>query len=160
LTLSARWPWKFDQGAAVDAIFEAVFLESPEAIAVTRARDGVIIAVNKEWLRLTGFSREQVLGRTAVDIGHWPNAQARQQMLQPLSVDGRVHEVDIPLVLADGSQRLMCMSVVLVDSEGESHMLVYLRDVTAARQAQAAARANEHALAQANETLSRQITLD
>jgi diguanylate cyclase (GGDEF)-like protein/PAS domain S-box-containing protein len=143
----------------VDAIFKAVFMESPEAIALTRARDSVIVAVNKEWLRLTGFSREQVLGRTAVEIGHWPDAQARRQMLQPLRVDGRVHEVDIPLVLADGSRRLMCMNAVLVDFEGESHMLIYLRDVTAARQAQALALANEQALALANETLKRQITL-
>ena len=90
----ARWPWKFDRVATVDAIFQAVFMESPEAIALTRARDSVIIAVNREWLRLTGFSRDQVLGHTAIEIGHWPDAQARQQMLQPLSADGRVHEVD------------------------------------------------------------------
>ncbi len=158
-TLHARWPSKFDRGAAVDAIFKAVFMESPEAIALTRARDNVIIAVNNEWLRLTGFSREQVLGHTAIEIGHWPDAQARQQMLQPLRVEGRVREVDIPLVLADGSRRLMCMNAVLVDVEAESHMLVYVRDVTAARQAQAAALANEQALALANETLRRQITL-
>ncbi len=134
-------------------------MESPEAIALTRTRDGVIIAVNKEWLRLTGFSREQVLGHTAIEIGHWPDAQARQRMLQPLCEDGRLSEADIPLVLADGSMRLMCMNAVLVTVDGESHMLIYLRDVTAARQAQAAALANEQALAKANETLNRQVTL-
>ena len=134
-------------------------MESPEAIALTRVRDSVIIAVNKEWIRLTGFSREQVLGHTAVEIGHWPDAQARQQMLNPLRVDGRLREVDVPMILADGSERLMCMNAVLVEVEAETLMLIYLRDVTSTRQAQAAAVANEQALALANETLNRQITL-
>jgi PAS domain S-box-containing protein len=48
----------------VDAIFQAIFMESPEAIALTRARDATIIAVNDEWVSLTGYSREKVLGRT------------------------------------------------------------------------------------------------
>ncbi|MDO8285892.1 MAG: PAS domain S-box protein [Rhodoferax sp.] len=61
----------------MDTIFKAVFMESHEAIALTRAQDGVIVAVNREWLRLTGFSREQVLGRTAIAIGLWPDALAR-----------------------------------------------------------------------------------
>ncbi len=143
----------------MEAIFQAVFMESPEAIALTRARDSVIVAVNQEWLRLTGFSREQVLGRTAVDIGHWPDAQARQQMLRPIHTEGRVREVDIPLVLQNGSQRLMCMNAVVVDVVGEPYVLIYLRDVTEQRQAQAAALDNERALARANEKLNRQITL-
>ena len=108
-------------------------MESPEAIALTRVRDSVIIAVNKEWIRLTGFSREQVLGHTAVEIGHWPDAQARQQMLNPLRVDGRLREVDVPMILADGSERLMCMNAVMVEVEAETIMLIYLSVVTSTR---------------------------
>ena len=143
----------------MDAIFKTIFMESPEAIALTRARDGVIIAVNKEWQRLTGFSSDQVLGQTGIGIGLWPDAQARHQLLRPLIEAGRVDNVDIPLVLHDGPPRLTSMTAVLVDVQDEPHVLVYVRDVTAARQAQATARANELALAQANETLNRQITL-
>jgi len=143
----------------VDTIFKAVFMESPEAIALTRAQDGVIVAVNREWLRLTGFSREQVLGRTAIAIGLWPDALARQQVLRPLSEEGRIHDVDLPLLQENAPPRVVSMTASLLDVEGESHILVYLRDVTAARRAQAAAVANEQALALANETLSRQLTL-
>ncbi len=132
---------------------------SPEAIAVTRARDNIIVEVNHEWLRLTGFTREQVVGHTAVDIGHWPDPQVRQEMLLRLNTTGRVRETDFELVLASGVRRLMCLNAVLVEAQEESHILLYLRDVTAQRQAESAAMANEHALVHANEWLSSQVML-
>jgi diguanylate cyclase (GGDEF)-like protein/PAS domain S-box-containing protein len=144
----------------VDApIFQAIFMESPEAIALTRARDATIIAVNDEWIRLTGFSREQVLGRTAVEIGHWPDEVARAEALLPLQTHRRVRDMDITMVLANGVHRLMCMNAVLVDVDSESYILFYLRDVTVDRMSQAAVVAGERALALTNEKLNRQVTL-
>nr|WP_295772803.1 EAL domain-containing protein [Rhodoferax sp.] len=143
----------------MDAIFQAIFMESPEAIALTRARDATIIAVNDEWVSLTGYSRDQVLGRTAVEIGHWPDEVARKHALQPLQTHRRVRDLDITMALADGVHRLICMNAVLVDVQGESYILFYLRDVTVDRMSQAAAVAGERALAQTNEKLNRQVTL-
>ncbi|MES2582095.1 MAG: EAL domain-containing protein [Pseudomonadota bacterium] len=143
----------------MDALFQAIFMESPEAIALTRARDASIIAVNEEWLKLTGYSREEVLGRTAVQIGHWPDELARVQALQPLQTSKRVRDLDITMVLANGLHRLICMNAVLVEVQGESYILFYLRDVTVDRMSQAAVVAGERQLAQTNEKLNRQVTL-
>ncbi|MES2952612.1 MAG: EAL domain-containing protein [Pseudomonadota bacterium] len=146
-------------GFASHPLFEAIFMASPEAIALTRARDNVIVAVNDEWLSLTGFTRSQALGRTAVDIGHWPDAQARERVLRPLMVDGRIRQLDITMVLANGTHRLMCLNADLVDVLGESYILIYLRDVTADRMAAAAVQAGEQALALTNDKLNRQVAL-
>jgi diguanylate cyclase (GGDEF)-like protein/PAS domain S-box-containing protein len=143
----------------VDDLFQTIFMESPEAIALTRARDAAIIEVNDEWVRLTGFSRESVIGRTAVEIGHWTDEAARQKALQPLSSLGRVRDLDITMLFANGVHRMICMNAVLVTVQGESYILFYLRDVTVERMSQAAVLAGERALAQTNEKLNRQVTL-
>ena len=143
----------------MDSIFQTIFMESPEAIALTRARDATIIAVNDEWVSLTGYSREQVLGRTAVEIGHWTDEVARKQALEPLQTHKRVRDLDITMVLANGLHRLICMNAVLVEVHSESYILIYLRDVTVDRMSQAAVVAGERALALANEKLNRQVTL-
>ncbi len=143
----------------MDALYQAIFMKSPEAIALSRARDAVIIAVNDEWVSLTGYSREQVLGRTAVEIGHWPDEGARVKALHPLQTHGRVRDLDITMALANGVHRLICLNAVLVDVQGESYILFYLRDVTVDRMSQAAVVAGEQALAQSNERLNRQVTL-
>jgi PAS domain S-box-containing protein len=55
------------QAGVSDAAFKAVFDLAPEAIALARLGDGVILEVNAEWQALTGFSRAEVLDRTARD---------------------------------------------------------------------------------------------
>ena len=143
----------------MDAIFKAVFMESPEAIALTRARDSMIVAVNQEWLKLTGFDEDQVLNRTTVEIGHWPDEQTRAKALEPLQTNKRVCDLDITLVVANGVQRLICLNAAVVDVQDESYILLYLRDVTVERMSQAAVLAGEQQLARTNEKLNRQVTL-
>ena len=134
-------------------------MESPQAIVVARARDNTIVAVNDEWLSLTGFSRAQAVGRTIVEMGHWPDKDSLAQALQPLLVSRRVRDLDVPMVVAHGVHRLICMGAVLADVQGESYVLFYMRDVTVERMSQDAVRAGEQQLARTNEKLNRQVTL-
>jgi diguanylate cyclase (GGDEF)-like protein/PAS domain S-box-containing protein len=141
------------------AMFKVFFDHGPEAIALTRASDSVIIEVNQEWLNLTGFSRQQAVGRTAVAMGHWADEAAREWAMRPLKTVGRVNDLDVTLTMQDGLPRLVRLNAVLVTVQSESYVLIYLRDVTAERLAQEALKASERALEQANEKLNQQVTL-
>ena len=143
----------------VDGVFKAAFDQSPEAIALTRASDGAIVAVNQEWTNLTGYARGDVLGKTAVDIGHWPNELAREQTLRPLKSGAKVTDVDVTLVMSGGSYRLVCMNASLVDMGSETYIVLYLRDVTADRLSKEAYRAGERVLEETNAQLNRQVKL-
>jgi len=138
-------------------LFHTIFAQSPEAIALTRARDGLIADVNQEWVRLTGFQPDEVIGRTAVEIGHWPDEQAREATLLPLKRNGRISDVEVSLTMKDGMSRVVRMNAALVGSKGDEYILIYLRDVTAERLAQEALRAGERVLAEANEKLVAQL---
>jgi PAS domain S-box-containing protein len=63
------------------------------------------------------------------------------------------------LIMANGAHRLVRLNATRVDVQGDTYVLIYLRDVTAERMAQAALRAGEAALEQVNERLNRQVTL-
>ena len=140
-------------------LYKAIFAHSPEAMALTRACDSVMVDVNDEWLRLTGYPRHQVVGHTAMEFGLWPDEAAREQVLRPLANGGQVRDVDVTLLTQEGVLRLMCISAVQIAVQREAYILFYLRDVTAMRMAQAAVHAGEQALEQANEKLNRQVTL-
>ncbi len=58
--------------------FEALFMASPIAASVSRLSDGRLVAVNDAWLALTGLRREDAIGRTTVEIGHWTSEEARE----------------------------------------------------------------------------------
>jgi diguanylate cyclase (GGDEF)-like protein/PAS domain S-box-containing protein len=145
--------------ALSDPVFKALFMHSPEAAALTRTRDSVIVEVNDEWCRMTGFSRQRAIGMTALQLGIWGSEAERDQVMQPVQQNGQLRNVEVTLVQESGLSRVMCMNAVRVDVQLESYLLIYLRDVTDDRMAQAAVETGEKALALANENLSRQLAL-
>jgi len=142
-----------------ERLFAAAFDESPEALVLSRFSDGLVVDVNREWLQLVGFAREDVIGRTLVEIGIWPDAQTRQQALLPLSRHGSVRNLDATQFHKDGSPCLVQLSGNLIDVFGEKLVLMHVRDITAERMAEEALRAGEMALERANEQLSAQLEL-
>ena len=140
-------------------MFKTIFDRSPEAIALIRERDDVLVEVNTEWSHLTGYSRDEALGRTAVDMGHWLDPQERKRVFAPLHEGGRVVDTDVTLVMKDRNPRVVRMNAALVHELGEAYILLYLRDVTAERLAHEALRAGEQALEQTNDKLNRQVKL-
>ena len=140
-------------------MFIAAFDESPEAIALSRLSDGLIVDVNQEWLTVTGYRREEVIGHTAVEIGHWPDQTARDAILTDLRLQGRLRDREVLVQVPSRGKCLMRLNGTVIDVGGEPHILMYMKDITSERMAEESLRAGELALAQANERLNAQLEL-
>jgi diguanylate cyclase (GGDEF)-like protein/PAS domain S-box-containing protein len=140
-------------------MFQTIFESSPEAIAITRMRDGIVMHVNREWEAMTGYQREEALGRSALELGHWLHPQEREQLFGALRPGGRVMDADVALVMKGGAPRVVRLNATVFTEADENYILIYLRDVTAEQLAREALRAGEEALAQANTVMSRQVKL-
>ena len=70
--------------------FSKAFRSSPDAIAITTIKDGRFIEVNDSYPRLTGYTREEVIGHSATEFGIWARAEDRARMVQILKERGRV----------------------------------------------------------------------
>ena len=56
------------------ALFSTVLQRLHTACSLTRQRDGLLMDVNAAWVAMTGFRREQALGRTTLELGIWESA--------------------------------------------------------------------------------------
>ena len=149
-----------DRVAGANDFFQTIFHKNPEAMVLASAQDGKIIDVNEEWVSLTGFSRLDVIGHTALEFGHWPDQlDALELLLAPLKTCGRVKDADVTLLMKDHSARLVRLNASLVVMEGEPVIVMTLHDVTSERLAQEALRAGERVLAQTIEKLRRQVEM-
>ena len=70
--------------------FSRAFHLSPVPMTITRLSDGGFIEVNQADERTLGYRRDEVLDRTSLEIGSWPDEMARQRFLAALARDGRV----------------------------------------------------------------------
>ena len=112
------------------ALFAAVFEQDVEAVALTRVSDGLLVDVNPAWLALTGFSRDEVIGNTTVDLGIWGPTATRREALGPMAAGASTVKVEFTLHVKGGGRRAIRVDGTRLLLDGEPHMLGYLRDVT------------------------------
>jgi|CXWL01.1.fsa_nt_gi PAS domain S-box-containing protein len=113
--------------------FARLFSLTPDGVALTRFADGVLLEVNEGFVRLTGRSRDEVLGRSAVDLKLWPTPADREAMVRAISRDGTLTDFAVALVRPDGSVRETRLAGRLVDIDGMRCVLMIIRDVTEQR---------------------------
>lgn len=135
--------------------FEALFMASPMAASVSRLSDGRLLAVNDAWEALTGTPREAALGRTTVEIGHWPSVDEREQYVSQLPESRALHF----LRLRDGVKHRVRLHTTVLACEPEPLALVYLTEATREFEAEEARAQSEAALRQANVKLQQQVEL-
>jgi PAS domain S-box-containing protein len=117
--------------AAVPPVsFEQVFEHLPMAASLTRRADGLILAVNRAWERLSGLGRDQVVGRTTVELGLWSQDADRRQYLDSLQEDveprcatvigGKVRHVRMRTSVLPGDEPLLLVLLQDIDREAEA----------------------------------------
>ena len=135
--------------------FEAMFMASPVAAAVSRRRDGRLMAVNDAWIMLTGLRREDVIGRTTVELGHWPSQEARSHYLDGWSPADSAHH----LRLCDGVVHRVRLHISVLDVAPEPLVLVYMTEATREFEATEARQQSDAELREKNLELQRQVEL-
>jgi len=153
------WELLDGQRRRSEQLFAAAFDESPEAIGLSRLSDGLIVDVNQEWLAVTGYTRDEVIGHTVVDIGHWPDQVSRDAAISGLRSSGRLRDFEAMVHFKHKGKRLVRLNGTLIDVGGEKHILMYVKDITHERMAEEALRAGELALERAVDKLNQQLAL-
>ena len=124
--------------------FSRVFQHAPVGMAVTNLADGRFIDINDEFLRMLGYSRDQVIGRTTTELGIWPDPAARSALVERVGRAGLSIDDEQPLRTRSGDIVIVRASAHRVDVEGMSMMVSAAVDVTAHKRAEEELRRSEH----------------
>jgi PAS domain S-box-containing protein len=120
---------------AEDRFYKA-FNANPEPIAMATIPEECYLDVNESFLHVTGFQREEVIGRTASELNFWTYPEERTRLLDALSEHGRVRELEIAFNTKSGEKRIGLESAEIIDVGGQVCMLAILKDITELKQAQ------------------------
>ena len=143
--------------------FAAVFQASPVAIFVTRQKDKHFIDVNTEFLRQSGYTREEVLGRSSQDLGLWADQGDREIAWK--MVDGHlpVHSREVLFMNRTGAEMRGVLSIIPIELADEAYVIGFVRDVTEEKRAQQQLQASEaharHVAAELQHTLDLSLDL-
>ncbi|MHA6494485.1 PAS domain S-box protein [Pseudomonas borbori] len=117
--------------------FYKAFQSSPDAITITVRNTGRHIEVNEGFSRLTGYSAEEVIGRTSSELNIWADDGQRQILLDTLKAQGRVHRLELLARDRHGKRLQVEVSVEQIELDNEACLLLTARDIGELKEAQA-----------------------
>jgi PAS domain S-box-containing protein len=116
--------------------FSKIFQQSPMAMTVTSTKDHRYIEVNETFERLTGWRRDELIGRTPFDIELWVDPGERVETIKRLLIDGHVRDLETRFRMRDGSIRTCLATAEMIELNGEPCMLAVAADITGYKHAQ------------------------
>ena len=111
-------------------LLNRAFFRAPAAFGVCSLSEGRFCEANDALARLIGIERQDILGRTDLDLGFWADAANRQQLWRQLGEGGAARELECRLRTKSGEARTVVVSAERISDESEASVMLVFHDVT------------------------------
>jgi PAS domain S-box-containing protein len=123
--------------------FVKAFKSSPVAIAISRLSDGKFLEVNEAIQKLTGYSHDEFLTRSSVELGLWVDINDRRRLVEDLAKTGSVYNHEYRFRAKAGNVIITRFSAEVIDFNQERCFLSVFVDVTEQKKIEESLRENE-----------------
>lgn len=106
------------------------FRASPDWMSITTLEEGRYIDVNDAFLKMTGYARNEVIGRTSLELGLWVNPDDREEALHIFKEKEAISNFPTRFRLKSGAIRDILWSAESFDLKGQKCLIVVTRDIT------------------------------
>ncbi len=134
--------------------FSKAFDTSPLAMAITEPERSVYVDVNLAFVNQLGYTYEEVIGHTPLELNIFPDLAKRAEVVRTLQREGRLDRTEIPIRTRWGEIRHGLFSAAMLELNGRHLLLTIMEDVTIQKRAEDAllkSQANMQALIENSE---------
>jgi PAS domain S-box-containing protein len=116
--------------------FSKAFQASPVWVVLSSLHDGRYLEVNETFLKMTGFSRKEVIGRTSLELGTWVDTRERDHIVAEILRTGSISNFEVRRRTKSGDQLTMLFSGETVEVGGKKRLLSVSMDITERKMAE------------------------
>ncbi|MCK9593720.1 MAG: PAS domain S-box protein [Methanoregula sp.] len=110
--------------------FATVFASSPVALTLVSATDGTFVDVNDAFLKNTGYSRNEVIGKTSEALRIFADNDEYERLVNTIRTHRIVHDIEISCRIKSGVIRTCLFSSSLIMIRGKPHIYSTVQDIT------------------------------
>lgn len=111
-------------------MFARLFQLSPDIITLARQEDGILLEVNDAFSRTTGYSRDEAVGKSTLDLRTFSTAERRKDFIDALRQDGKVDNFEFDMRHRDGHILRCATSARMMTVDDTPCILAITRDIT------------------------------
>ena len=121
---------------ASQKIFSTVFYKSPVMNSITDANTGKFIDVNENFVEFSGFTKEEIIGRSSLELNLIPNPEQRAEVISAIKKNGYTRDVIMELRSKKGETRWVSTSSHAVNIDDTDCFLTAMIDITERKKAE------------------------
>jgi PAS domain S-box-containing protein len=126
--------------------FAKAFKSNPQPMSLSTLEEGRYIDVNESFLDMSGYTRDEVVGRTSLELRAWETPTDRVPFARRLKEQGAIHNMEAKFRTKGGAFRVLLSSAELMDIGGEQCILIASSDITERKRAEQEIRFQAHLL--------------
>jgi PAS domain S-box-containing protein len=115
---------------ASQEMLDTAFRSNPHAMYIAALADGRFIEVNEGFERIAGYSREEIVGKTSLELGLLADPDRGARLREMLERDGCLRDVETDIIDKSGNVRTVLLSGERIDLHGQPHHLGVATDIT------------------------------
>jgi len=123
--------------------FSKAFRNNPDSLYITTIPEGKFVDVNPAFEKISGYGRDEVLGKTVIELDFYISPDDREKLFQRLQKNGRLHDYEIFLRIKSGEILLCRVFSEVIEIQGKPHLLSIVRDITEQKKAEDELRSSE-----------------
>jgi PAS domain S-box-containing protein len=125
--------------------FSRAFKYAPILITISALENGQYVDVNQKFLDVSGFTREEIIGKTSTEIG-WISLEDRTRLLEQLKQAGRITNLELVLQTKSGRKITCLYNGEIIQLDGKERLLSMAQDITERKKAEQTLRDSEFLL--------------
>lgn len=116
--------------------FQKAFHSSAVGMSITRISDTKYIEVNNAFIQMTGYSKEELINHTSVELGFVLNIEEREEVLKQLKELGSVSQFELTAQHKSGKIIEILSSIETIVLNGEKHAINIFFDISDRKKAE------------------------
>lgn len=115
--------------------FSKAFHGGPLVMTISAIEDGSFIEVNDNFIRISGYTKDEIIGKTSVDLGFFAR-ETQERIIEILFSEGKVDAMELEFTKKSGDKLHCLYFSELISIAGEQRLLSIVEDVTLRKQAE------------------------
>lgn len=134
--------------------FERIFRRNPSPMALSSILDRRFVDVNEAFLETTGYTREEIIGKTSAELGLVESPDEQDGVVKTLRAKGHIANHELQVRRKDGALRDGLFSGEVIHSQGRECFLTVMIDITERKRAEAELRLQSLVLDQIHDSVT------
>jgi diguanylate cyclase (GGDEF)-like protein/PAS domain S-box-containing protein len=116
--------------------FRRAFYLTPDSLVISRMADGIFVSANHGFTHMFGYTAEEAIGRSSLELGLWNDPEDRRRLVKGLQESGTVTSMEAVFRTKNGGTTQGLMSASTIDLDGVPHILNITHDITERKRAE------------------------